>query len=915
MTLLIPSCLRQSGTLLSLLLLALSGFTSPATPLRVATLNVELGLGAPGSTGFDAAVDILKRIDADVVALQELNRPDFEGAPTALESLASTLRYPHLHTANTQGVLDFGMRAGFLSRYPITSATNIGSPPGARDMARQIPAIVVDLPATIADPTILTLHLKCCLDPDDPFRRAVELKRATDHLAIQGLTTEDNIIVLGDFNLIGNDLVYDSIPGGLPQTFDLGEDVTFPVNYHTDPAAYFQSWSMSALDAQQLNGSFNTQGSGRLDFILATPALTNRPHVSEVYNSALDVNNRDGLPKWGSPLPERTSGNASDHLAIFADFALTSQDTLVLQVSPSEVAESDPPGTAVLTVELPTAPGPGESIEVILSSSDPAEAIPAQTTVTFQAGETSREINVMPRTDGQIDGPREVIFTAASVGFASATARLQVNDSSMILYELRQLGETTPEDFREFEGLSAPPRWTTSRGLWRGVDDGNSGIAGLYSYGDDGSLGFLLSGNPVTATASFRNDTGRTITALKIAYDAEQWRAFEGGRADTITAETSIGGILSPLPTLNFTADRSPGGSGPVPGGLSTTLSAEIPALSIAPGETFQLRFTATPGLPSGFMEQSVRLNEIHYDNDGQDVGEFLEILVAPGYEGPISEVDILLYNGNGGTLYGQYSLSSFSLDQTYPSGYRLYSALIPRIQNGPDGVAIVVGGEVWEFLSYEGTFTATDGPASRRQSENIGVFQANPVPAPGMGSLGLTKASSWTRFPTPHSRGALNPGQLLTSHPIPGIAIDNLRVTALDDADLDGLPDWLETDLGTNPQLVDSDGNGTPDGEEDADGDRQGNLAEFNLTQTDPLDPNSRFQITINSDPDVAHGALLSFATLPGRSYTISRSSDLVIWTPLFSLPGSGQFETRAVTGTARDPSSFFRVEVVQGR
>ena len=124
-----------------------------------------------------------------------------------------------------------------------------------------------------------------------------------------------------------------------------------------------------------------------------------------------------------------------------------------------------------------------------------------------------------------------------------------------------------------------------------------------------------------------------------------------------------------------------------------------------------------------------------------------------------------------------------------------------------------------------------------------------------------------------------------------------------------------LEPDLGTNPQLVDSDGNGTPDGEEDADGDRQGNLAEFHLTQTDPLDPNSRFQITINSDPDVAHGALLSFATLPGRSYTISRSNDLVIWTPLFSLPGSGQSETRAVTGTALDPASFFRVEVVQGR
>ncbi len=915
MTLLIPGCLRQSGILLSLLLLVLAGATSPGTPLRVATLNVELGLGAPGSTGFEAAVDILERIDADVVALQELNRPDFEGAPTSFESLASTLGYPHLHTATTQGVLDLGMRAGFLSRYPITSATNIGSPPGARDMARQIPAIVVDVPATLADPTILTLHLKCCLDPDDPFRRAVELKRITDYLAAQELTAGDNVIVLGDFNLIGSDLAYDTVPSGLPQTFELGEDVTFPINYHTDPATYFQSWSISALEARQLNGSSNTQGSGRLDFILATSALTNRPHASEVYNSALDVSTRDGLPKTGSPLPEGTSRSASDHLAIFADFALTSQDTLGLVVSPTEVAESDPPGAAVLIVELPVAPGPGESIEVQLSSSAPEEAIPALTTITFLAGETLQEVDVVPRTDGQIDGAREVIFTAASAGFASATARLQVNDSSMSLYEIRQLGNPVTEDFREFEGISAPPRWTTSRGFWRGIDDGSSGIGGLYSYGNDGSLGFLVNNNPVTATASFRNNTGHTITALHVAYDAEQWRSFEGGRADTITVETSIGGVLNPLSTLTFTADRSPPGNGPVPGGLSTTLSAEISDLSIAPGETFQIMFTATPGPLSGFIEDSIRLNEIHYDNGGQDIDEFLEILVAPGYEGPASEVDILLYNGNGGTLYGQHSLASFSHDQTFPSGYRLYSKLIPRIQNGPDGIAIVAQGEVRDFLSYEGTFTATDGPASRRVSENIGVVQANPVPAPGMGSLGLTGDSTWSRFSTPHSRGVLNPGQLLVSHPIPGIAMDNLSIIARDDTDLDGLPDWIEQELGTNPKLVDSDGNGVPDGEEDADGDRQSNLAELNLTQTDPLDPNSRFQITITSDPGVMHGALLSFATLPGRSYTIFHSNDLVTWAPLFSLPGSGRSETRAVTGTPLTPSNFFRVEVVQGR
>jgi len=160
-----------------------------------------------------------------------------------------------------------------------------------------------------------------------------------------------------------------------------------------------------------------------------------------------------------------------------------------------------------------------------------------------------------------------------------------------------------------------------------------------------------------------------------------------------------------------------------------------------------------------------------------------------------------------------------------------------------------------------------------------------------------------------------LNPGQLLIGQPLPGIAIDDIRIIALDDTDLDGLPDPLEEELGTNPRLADSDGDGTPDGEEDADGDHQSNLAEFSLTQTDPLDPNSRFQIVVTSDPGVSHGALVTFPTLTDRNYTVFRSHDLVTWTSLLSLSGSGRFETRAVTGEPLAPVNFFRVEVVRSR
>src|SRR5690606_12630709 len=52
------------------------------------------------------------------------------------------------------------------------------------------------------------------------------------------------------------------------------------------------------------------------------------------------------------------------------------------------------------------------------------------------------------------------------------------------------------------------------------------------------------------------------------------------------------------------------------------------------------------------------------------------------------------------------------------------------RIENGPsDGIALVNNGIVVEFLSYEGVFTATNGPANGMQSIDIGVAETSTTP------------------------------------------------------------------------------------------------------------------------------------------------------------------------------------------
>ena len=63
---------------------------------------------------------------------------------------------------------------------------------------------------------------------------------------------------------------------------------------------------------------------------------------------------------------------------------------------------------------------------------------------------------------------------------------------------------------------------------------------------------------------------------------------------------------------------------------------------------------------------------------------------------------------------------------------YAFYYVDFPGIQNGaPDGLALSYSGSVipGQFLSYEGSFAATDGPAFGLTSTDIGVFEDGTEP------------------------------------------------------------------------------------------------------------------------------------------------------------------------------------------
>ena len=166
---------------------------------------------------------------------------------------------------------------------------------------------------------------------------------------------------------------------------------------------------------------------------------------------------------------------------------------------------------------------------------------------------------------------------------------------------------------------------------------------------------------------------------------------------------------------------------------------------------------------------QNAWINEIHYDNDGTDTGEFIEIVLENAVSYTLSDFTIDLMNGSGEVSYDSETLDNLTVGTTY-GNFTVYTWFVSGIQNGaPDGVKLTYNTTTIDYISYEGSMTgATD----------IGVSETGTTPV-GQ-SLQLTGSGSQSsdftwQAPADDTPGIINNGQSFGTTPTITLSETNL--------------------------------------------------------------------------------------------------------------------------------------------
>ena len=235
----------------------------------------------------------------------------------------------------------------------------------------------------------------------------------------------------------------------------------------------------------------------------------------------------------------------------------------------------------------------------------------------------------------------------------------------------------------------------------------------------------------------------------------------DGEEAASISSTSASGAVTA---SAGGATSSGGGGVGGAVGGASSSSTAAGGTTASSSEAATTTTASVSSSSSGGGGAPVVWVNEVHYDNSGSDSGEGIEIAGTAGLD--VSNYALELHNGGGPALYDTVALTGTIPNQQNGLGVLWFALPVNGLQNGPaDGIALLnkSANAVIQFLSYEGTLTATDGLANGQTSVDIGASESSGTPAGHslqLAGMGQSYASFAWQPAALASPGQINPGQ-----------------------------------------------------------------------------------------------------------------------------------------------------------
>lgn len=348
-----------------------------------------------------------------------------------------------------------------------------------------------------------------------------------------------------------------------------------------------------------------------------TPAPSNSTSVSRANNGCTDTDNNAADFTAGTVNPRNTASafNICGGGPVTAVSIAAGTDAAEPSTNGTFTISFNPQTTATTTLNVAFSGTAINGTDYTVAYSNGATETAGVLTV--PSGVSSVTVTITPIDDNDIESDETISLTLSnpsggySLGASDATITITSNDAAPSSYislvnnytqDFNSLANTGTSDvlpqgwlFNE-TGSNANTIYTAGTGSSTGGD--------TYSFGasasTDRALGTLQSGALIsTIGAQIQNNSGTTITKLKITYTGEEWRLGSRGRYDSLLFQYSLdatnltNGTWIRVNKLDLSTPDTSGTAGARDGNsINKTITYTLRNLNIPAGAVFLIRWT-----------------------------------------------------------------------------------------------------------------------------------------------------------------------------------------------------------------------------------------------------------------------------------------------------------------------------------